>query len=120
MGNLIASFQIPTHNLSRACAFYSKILGMTIEPMEFNGNGMALIPGDTMTGRLVKDERSLPSNDGIVIYLDGGKDLNEMLNQVEPAGGKTLIPKIQIAPNMGFYALLEDTEGNRIGILSRG
>lgn len=120
MGNLIASFQIPTHDLSRACAFYSKILSMNIEPMEFNGNGMALIPGETMTGRLVKDERSLPSSDGTIIYLDGGHDLNEMLNLVEPAGGKTLIPKTQIAPNMGYYALFEDTEGNRMGILSRG
>jgi uncharacterized protein len=120
MGQLIASFQIPTLDMNRACAFYSAVLELDIRPMEFNGNSMALIPGETMTGRLVRDQTSRPSTDGTMIYLDGGQDLSQMLDRVEPAGGKTLTPKTQIAPNMGCYALFEDTEGNRIGILSRG
>ncbi|WML48875.1 VOC family protein [Neobacillus sp. PS3-34] len=120
MGNLLFSFQIPTLDLHRACEFYSKLLDSTIKPMEFNGSGMALLPGEGVTGRLVRHESSLPTGDGIIIYLNGADDLNQMLNLVEPAGGKVLIPKTQIAPTMGYYALFEDTEGNRIGINSIG
>jgi predicted enzyme related to lactoylglutathione lyase len=45
-------------------------------------------------------------------------DLTNELKRVEPAGGKVLQPKTSIG-EFGFYAFVEDTEGNRIGIHSK-
>jgi len=62
---------------------------------------------------------SKPSKDGIIIYLNGGDDLSNILNRIEPAGGKVLVPKRQISEKIGYYALFLDTEGNRLGLFSK-
>jgi hypothetical protein len=41
-----------------------------------------------------------------------------MLDKVEPAGGKILMPKSLISEHWGYMALFEDTEGNRVALHS--
>ena len=52
-------------------------------------------------------------------YLDGGSDLNNILNRIESAGGKIEIPKTQITPEIGYFAVFIDTEGNKVALHSR-
>jgi uncharacterized protein len=47
----------------------------------------------------------------------GSRAFNDMLQRVEHAGGKILLPKTPISGDRGF-AYFEDTEGNRIGLHS--
>jgi hypothetical protein len=54
----------------------------------------------------------------VLIYLNGNPDLQNVLNKVEAAGGKIMVPKTQISPEYGFMAVFVDTEGNRIGLHS--
>ena len=55
---------------------------------------------------------------GTLAYLDAGDDLATVLGRVAAAGGSVDVPKTAIAPDMGFYAVFRDTEGNRVGLHS--
>ena len=56
--------------------------------------------------------------DGPLIYLNGNPDLQIILDRVEAAGGKIMVPKSEISPEYGYMAVIIDTEGNRIGLHS--
>lgn len=58
------------------------------------------------------------STDGPLIYLNGNPDLQQILDKVEEAGGKIMVPKTEISPEYGSMAVIIDTEGNRIGLHS--
>ena len=58
--------------------------------------------------------------DGAVIYLNANPDLQLVLNRVEKAGGKILMPKVLIDENTGNMAFILDTEGNKVGLHSNG
>jgi predicted enzyme related to lactoylglutathione lyase len=53
---------------------------------------------------------------GPLIYLNGNPDVQIILDRVEKAGGKILVPKTQISPEYGYMGVFIDTEGNRIGL----
>ena len=56
--------------------------------------------------------------DGPLVYLNGNPDLQNVLDRVEEAGGKIMVPKTEISPEYGFMAVIFDSEGNRIGLHS--
>lgn len=58
------------------------------------------------------------STDGPLIYLNANPDVQLVLDRVEAAGGKILVPKTEISPEYGYMAVLLDTEGNRIALHS--
>lgn len=53
------------------------------------------------------------ATDGPLVYLNGNPDLQRVLDKVEKAGGKVVVPKTQISPEYGYMAVFIDTEGNR-------
>ncbi|CAN5649001.1 hypothetical protein BH10BAC2_BH10BAC2_00410 [soil metagenome] len=59
-----------------------------------------------------------PSENGSLIYLNCQPDLQIMLNRVNDAGGQTMIEKKEVASGLGFWALIKDTEGNRVALHS--
>ena len=61
----------------------------------------------------------VPAQQGTLAYLNGGSDLNVVLNRVEKAGGKVLLPKTLISPEHGYFARFVDTEGNLLALHSR-
>ena len=121
MANIIGWFEISTSDLDRAIAFYSTLLGTKIEKTPFAPN-YAFFPMEEMGigGALQQTEGYEPSRQGTIVYLSVGDDLSEALARVEPAGGKILVPKTQISDEFGYYAHVLDTEGNRVGLHSRG
>jgi predicted enzyme related to lactoylglutathione lyase len=69
-------------------------------------------------GVIVKSEESIPSPNDLTVYLNGGNDLQPILDKVEPNGGTILVPKTAHADESGFFALFLDSEGNRLGLNS--
>jgi hypothetical protein len=63
-------------------------------------------------GAIVKGDGFEPSQKGTKVYLNGGNDLQVVLDRVPEAGGKVVEEKTLIAPEMGYWAGFEDTEGN--------
>ena len=116
--------EIPVNDFERAKKFYSKIYDYKMPSQQIGPNlmGFLLMEQDSqgVGGAIVKGESYVPSQQGTLIYLNGGKDLNVVLNRVEAAGGKVLQPKTQITPEIGYVALFIDTEGNKLGIHSMG
>lgn len=120
MKNLVTIIEIPTSDFSRAVAFYKNILGVSIEEVDMGGVQMGVLPsdGETVNVVLVKGSDYNPTADGTVVYLNGGDDLQPTLDKIEPNGGQVIVPKTEISPEMGFFALFIDSEGNRLGLHS--
>ncbi len=49
-----------------------------------------------------------------MVFLNGGDDLNGILNKVAGAGGEVVMPKTE-APG-GYMGVFLDSEGNRVAI----
>jgi len=120
MNSFVSIFEIPATDLSRAVTFYQEILGIDIEKMDFPDMEMGLFPyeGQMVTGVIMKGEGYQPSSNGITIYLNGGDNLQIILDKIEKHGGKILVPKMPHADESGFFALFLDSEGNKMGLHS--
>ena len=122
--NAISWFEIPAIDINRAQQFYEAIFDIQMIPMEMPQLQMRLFPvEDPMTcigGAICLSGNSyIPSADsGPLVYLNANPDVQNILNKIEPAGGKILMPKTQISPEYGYMALFLDTEGNRVALHS--
>lgn len=121
MTNALNWFEIPANDIERAKKFYNRIFEIELVPMEAgDGFPMGMFPAeDGVSGAVIQGEGYTPSAEGSVVYLNGGDDLNTVLNKVESAGGKIAMPKTDIGEN-GFVAYFIDTEGNKVGLHSMG
>lgn len=125
MTNAISWFEIPVTDLNRAQKFYEAIFGVQLIPMDMPNIKMRMFPiDDPMTGigGCLADTGGTfhrpSSSDGPLIYLNGNPDVQGVLDKVEAAGGKVMVPKTEISPEYGYMAVFIDTEGNRIGLHS--
>ena len=124
MQNAISWFEIPTTDINRAQQFYETIFGITMVPMDMPNIKMRMFPLDDMMtqvgGALVDSGgfHKASATDGPLIYLNGNPDVQLVLDKVEAAGGKIMVPKTQISPEFGYMAVILDTEGNRIAFHS--
>jgi len=124
MNNAISWFEIGTTDLDRATKFYETIFGIKLVPLDLDNIKMRMFPLDDMNsgvgGALVFSNgfHKPSSTDGPLVYLNGNPDLQKVLDKVEAAGGKIMLPKTEISPEYGFMGVMIDTEGNRIGLHS--
>jgi predicted enzyme related to lactoylglutathione lyase len=124
MKNAISWFEIPSTDLARAQKFYETIFDITLNPLDVANIKMRVFPlEDTMIGIggavVYSAEFYKPSaTDGPLIYLNGNPDVQIILDKIEAAGGKILVPKTEISPDYGHMAMFLDTEGNRIALHS--
>jgi predicted enzyme related to lactoylglutathione lyase len=122
--NAISWFEIPATDLDRATKFYETIFGVTLAPLDLDNIKMRMFPledpMDGVGGALVDSGgfHKPSATDGPLIYLNGNPDLQNVLDKVEAAGGKIMVPKTEISPEYGFMGVFIDTEGNRIGLHS--
>lgn len=122
--NVISWFEIPATDLQRAQEFYENILGVTLTRLDLPNIKMRIFPTNDplAAGGAVVDSGGFhkPSaSEGPLIYLNGDPDVQHILERVEKAGGKVLVPKTQISEEFGYMAVIVDTEGNRIAFHSR-
>jgi predicted enzyme related to lactoylglutathione lyase len=113
-------FEIPALDFARARSFYEKLFGVELQEHVAGPNIMAVFPYDrerTSGGCVMKGPALVPTNDGVIIYLNAGESLDNALNRVQPSGGEVVFPKTQV-PGIGFFAHIKDTEGNRVGLFA--
>ncbi len=120
MENLLNWFEIPATNFDRAVSFYRNVLKLEINEKEMFGTKMGFFASDdkNVSGSIVQGEGYSPSTNGVLMYLNGGKDLQNVLNRIETNQRKVLVPKTQISPEMGYFGIFMDTEGNKMAIHS--
>jgi uncharacterized protein len=117
--NAINWFDIPVHDIARARAFYSTVLGneLTLDESQ-PGFPMAMFPVADATelsvgGALVPARDGQTPGPGTTVYLDVA-DLDASLSRVEAAGGQIAAPAFDTP--WGRMAFIVDTEGNRVGL----
>ena|SRR3989337_645908 len=124
MKSAVSWFEIPSADIERATKFYEDIFGLQLIPMNVAQLQMRMFPiDDPMTGvgdAIVYAEGFYkPSKKkGPLVYLNANPDVQNVLDKVEKAGGKIIVPKTQISPEHGYMAVIIDTEGNRIALHS--
>jgi hypothetical protein len=120
----ISWFEIPATDLARAQKFYETIFQTELQPLDLQNIQMRMFPlenpmSDVGGAIVFSDGFHKPSaTDGPLIYLNGNPDVQLILDRVEAAGGKVIVPKTQISDDIGHMAVLIDTEGNRIALHS--
>jgi predicted enzyme related to lactoylglutathione lyase len=120
MKKLISIIEIPTTDFKRAVTFYQAILNVKLEMVDMEGIKMAMFPqtSENISVQLINGGDYKPSSDGTVVYLDGGDDLQKIADKITATGGTIVLPKTEIGPDMGFYSIFIDTEGNKLGLHS--
>ena len=120
--NALNWFEIAVNDIARAKKFYDQIFGIEMAQREMMGMQMAFFPTDDSTGKvsgaLVQSELHIPSNEGVLIYLNGNPDLAQALGRVEGAGGQVAMPKTFVSNEVGYMAFIIDSEGNKVGLHS--
>ncbi len=121
--NSINWFEIPVTDLARAKHFYQVAFSIHMEDMSMPGMEMAGFPVEMgngkVSGALIKSDYSIPSSDGILIYLNANPDMSHILQRIESEGGKIIMGKTLISPEIGYMANFIDTEGNRVALHSQ-
>lgn len=109
MSHPVVHFEIGCQDKERTSAFYSNVFGWTIDP-----GPMGLID----TG----SESDIPGHIAALghephqfthFYIETD-DVAASLQKVEAAGGKTIVPPVQIPS--GTFAWFADVEGNTVGL----
>ena len=117
--NALNWFEIPVRDMDRAQAFYETLLATSIrrETIAPNQLGVFAYGESGVGGSLIAGESApAPAASGTLVYLDAGASLDAALARVEAAGGKIATPKVQLRGDLGCFAHVTDTEGNRIGL----
>jgi uncharacterized protein len=112
----VIHFEIPAAEPERAAAFYKQVFGWSIEkwpgPMEYwmVTTGADGAPG--INGGLLKKQAPTTATTNTI----GVDSVEKAIAAVKSAGGRLVMPKTPI-PTIGYFAYLEDTEGNLFGVL---
>jgi predicted enzyme related to lactoylglutathione lyase len=125
IGNALNWFEIPVSDFDRAKKFYETIFDYQMPENQMGPARMGFLLYDFQGGKVggaivhYPDFYS-PSDNGSLIYLNCQPDLQVVLDRVTGAGGKILRQKTAIPGNLGYWASMLDSEGNRVALHSMG
>lgn len=80
---------------------------------------MGFFPTDSpsaASGAIVKGDGHVPSQTGTLVYLNADRIIDDVLGRIEKAGGKIVMPKMQVTEEIGHVASFTDTEGNKVAL----
>lgn len=126
MKNAVNWFEIYTSDFNRAKKFYQDVFGCELTDIPINNDRHPEMKyaifsndenGNGASGALVKMDAAQPGIGGTLVYFDT-EEITAELSRVEVSGGKIMRSKQNIG-EFGFIALIEDTEGNMIGLHSK-
>jgi len=118
MNSAVTWFEIPAADLDRAATFYAEVIGHKLARQTMGPTEMAVFPYEPASGVggcVLKTDAVKPGQ-ASVVYLHVGKDIDSALKRAEKAGGRVAFPKTALPNDMGHYAHIIDSEGNRIGL----
>lgn len=111
-------FEIPVAELPRAQRFYETVLAVRLKAEQMGPMSMAIFPYQPpgVGGCLLLGPGATPGAGGTIVYLNTGKELDAALARVAGAGGQIVVPKTTLPGDMGAFAQIVDSEGNRVGL----
>ncbi len=118
--NAVTWFEIPVADFNRATNFYETLLDAKLLPYP-GGEPCSIFPlkEGGVSGCIVQRAQQKPSTDGTLVYLNADGKLDASLKRAEKLGAPILVPRTEIPGGFGFYACLQDSEGNQVGLHSK-
>ena len=112
--DLIAHVEIPSTNLNRTTEFFMRLFDWDFKPF---GKGYLLY--NTHKGLTIglRKVESIKSGDTTTFHINV-TDIDKILEKAMQHGGDVFKRKTVI-PAMGYYALLNDPDGNIIGLYQK-
>lgn len=119
--NSIGWFEIYVTDLERAKKFYEYVFQIKLTPQLMLGDFDSYVfPGDSYgfgsRGAIVKNSYRTPSHQGTIVYF-ASINCSEPEARVIDAGGQIIRGKRSVGAK-GYVSIVEDTEGNHIGLHS--
>ena len=116
-------FELPVNDFDRAKKFYEAIFDYQMPENQIGAARMGFLLYDFQNGgrggAIVHNPGFYtPSANGTLVYLNCDPDLAEVLARVNFAGGTVVQEKTLVAPGLGYWALIVDSEGNRVALHS--
>jgi uncharacterized protein len=111
---LIAHVEIPSSDLEKAKSFFNQVFGWEFKPF---GKGYMLFNNHKGIMVGLRQVEKVHSGDTTVFHVNV-LSIDETLKAVKENGGSVFKEKTVI-PAMGWYALLEDPQGNIIGLYQK-
>ena len=113
-GNLVW-FEIPADDTGRAKSFYGELFGWKFQPMPGPMDYWHMDTGGadaSPDGGLMKRQNA--GHRGITNYILV-TSVDEAVAKIQKLGGQICMPKTAV-PNMGYFAICLDPEGNTFGV----
>jgi predicted enzyme related to lactoylglutathione lyase len=115
MPNHVRVFSIMTDDTPRARKFYEAVFGWTFEP--WGPPGFYLIRGAGLEGSMHQRQEPLTGTGYRAFEITVGvESIDAIEKKIVPAGGTITMPKMRIE-TVGTLLYLNDTEGNRVGVM---
>ncbi len=115
----VCFFEIPALDFERAVKFYSNVFNFSISKCDYEDEIMGMIDSEPIAGAIFQKSGYEPSDKGVILSFQFS-NISPILEIVEENGGKILVPKTQIIPEeQGSFAIILDSEGNKIGLHSK-
>jgi len=118
MRNTINWFELPVVDFDRAKKFYEAIFEASIEDQMMGPYRMGFLPSDGkgVSGAIVHGEGYIPSDKGAMVYLNADGIIDEVIARIDKSGGKVVVSRTPITPEIGDFAIFLDTEGNKVAL----
>jgi predicted enzyme related to lactoylglutathione lyase len=116
--NAVTWFEIPTSDFQRATEFYESVLDVKLRA--FPGpEPCNMFPSEEggVGGCIVQRDGHAPAVAGSLVYLNAEGKLDATLKRAERRGA-VLVPRTEIPGGFGYYACIQDSEGNHVGLHS--
>jgi len=120
--NPVGWFEIYVADMARARAFYAEVVGAVFAPSPMLDGEMEMVffesnpEGSGAPGALVNHPIRKPNIEGTLVYFNVA-DCATSIERATAQGCEIYVPKRSI-DEMGFIAIIADSEGNSIGLHS--
>lgn len=120
--NPVGWFELYVSDLPRARAFYQAVFQRPLADLPMPGGEVQMCmfemkpEASGAAGALVKSPHMKPGSGGTLVYFSCA-DCAVEAARAAASGGKVLQPRMSIG-EYGFIAIVQDTEGNTIGLHS--
>ncbi len=125
MPNPIVHFEVPADDVERAQSFYRETFGWEFHKFDMPSGQTYYGVTTTEVDEKMRPKKPGEINGGLMKRVNPGQpfmnyimvdSIDQMSQTIIANGGIIVMPKMEIAPSMGWIAAFKDTENNIMGL----
>lgn len=119
MGNPVIHFEIAGPNGPALQQFYRDLFDWDIQVQgpEMGNYGVVMWTEEGIGGGIMETSEEMPVSNYVTFYIQV-EDIQATLDEMASKGGSTLVPPMEIAPEVGSMGMFADPAHNAIGLYS--